>query len=180
MTSPTKRSSKHSSPTKLHKHNPADAKSPSKRRSAGGDTGRMLQQAGTLNKDLSAEIAQLSRHLSAPKESSVPDEGRRKKRTIGRAEAVYLHRSLSASMDYSLDDSFDPWKTHVADKDGDSAIPTPSTQLGYDLPETEAHREQMAKKLGTSFANDTLGKKLESLGTVKDSDGRASRRRAAR
>lgn len=50
----------------------------------------------------------------------------------------------------------------------------PSTQIGYETPEAEAARLQMAKRMGTSYTDDSAGTRLASLGTVRDSSGPAS------
>ena len=44
----------------------------------------------------------------------------------------------------------------------------PSTQLGYETPEAEAHRLQMSKKMGTKLQDDHGMKRVASVGTVKD------------
>ena len=44
----------------------------------------------------------------------------------------------------------------------------PSTQLGYETPEAEAHRLQMSKKMGTKLQDDSGLTRLASVGTVKD------------
>jgi hypothetical protein len=45
----------------------------------------------------------------------------------------------------------------------------PSTQVGYETLEAEAARMQMAKRMGTSYSDESSGTRLASLGTVKDS-----------
>jgi len=50
----------------------------------------------------------------------------------------------------------------------------PSTQVGYETLEAEAARMQMAKRMGTSYSDETSGTRLASLGTVKDSAAPAS------
>lgn len=47
----------------------------------------------------------------------------------------------------------------------------PSTQIGYETIEAEAARQQMAKRMGTSYSDEGAGTRLASLGTVKDSSG---------
>ena len=49
------------------------------------------------------------------------------------------------------------------------ALPLPSTQVGYETPEAEAARMQMAKRMGTSYEDESSGTRLASLGTVRDS-----------
>jgi len=44
----------------------------------------------------------------------------------------------------------------------------PSTQLGYETPEAEQARLQMAKRMGTSFDDEMVGRRVERLGVVKD------------
>lgn len=136
-----------------------------------------LEHSAPDKERLNEELKALSRQLSMPKEASNTDQtnARRRKRGLGRAASAISHRSTSASIEYAVDE-LDPFHD---DTEKPSSVPVlPSTQLGYEVPETEAHRQEMAKKLGTSFASDVVGKKLEGLGTVKDSDGR--RRRPAR
>jgi hypothetical protein len=57
-----------------------------------------------------------------------------------------------------------------------SAVPEnlPSTQIGYETLEAEAARIQMAKRMGTSYEDESQGTRLASLGTVKDSAAPAS------
>lgn len=50
----------------------------------------------------------------------------------------------------------------------------PSTQLGYETPEAEAARQQIAKRMGTSYADEGVGTRLASLGTVRDSSAAAN------
>lgn len=45
----------------------------------------------------------------------------------------------------------------------------PSTQIGYETLEAEAARMQMAKRMGTSYSDESSGTRLASLGTVRDS-----------
>ena len=47
----------------------------------------------------------------------------------------------------------------------------PSTQIGYETPEAEAARRQMAKRMGTNYSDESVGTRLASLGTVRDSAG---------
>lgn len=45
----------------------------------------------------------------------------------------------------------------------------PGTQIGYETLEAEAARMQMAKRMGTSYSDESSGTRLASLGTVRDS-----------
>jgi hypothetical protein len=50
----------------------------------------------------------------------------------------------------------------------------PSTQIGYETLEAEAARMQMAKRMGTSYSDESTGTRMASVGTVRDSAAAAS------
>ena len=95
----------------------------------------------------------------------------RKNRKLGRAPSGISNRSASAQSEH-VSPALPPEISESA-ADGFSvsreAPAPPSTQLGYETPEAEAHRLQMSKKMGTKLQDDSGMKRLASLGTVKDS-----------
>ncbi|QIW95093.1 hypothetical protein AMS68_000611 [Peltaster fructicola] len=139
------------------------------------DRPRQCQENIRSPEELNADIASLSYKLLESRSGPIEgDNLRRKKRTLGRAASAISNRSISKSAEHSMEDRFDLWDEHVAQEEVTAA---PSTQLGYEVPEAEAHRLQMAKRMGTSFADEHGGTKLASIGTVRDLQGRTRSRR---
>lgn len=136
-------------------------------------------QASNPPEDLSADLASLSRQLFTHRDSasSNPAQSRRRDRKLGRAVSGISSRSISASVQTSANAAPELLDGHTAD--GDTGVARdadalrsapPSTQLGYEMPGAEAHRLHMAKKVGTSFGDDSGGKRLASIGTVRDGE----------
>ena len=136
------------------------------------------QQAVKPPEDLSADLASLSRQLlSARRGSPSVDitQARRKNRKLGRALSSLSNRSASASAEMHAKTTSEYQDNQsTVDQAGHLTATTapllPSTQLGYETSEAEAHRLQMAKKMGTSFADDGGGRRVASIGVVKDSE----------
>lgn len=132
-----------------------------------------VQTSHKLREDLAEVIkrqgASSSSHPAAP--------AKRKSRPLGRNLSSISNRSGSIAAAPSIaPDAFE--ENSAADgyayANVAPALP-PSTQLGYDTPEAEAHRQQVSKKMGTSMLEDEgMGKRVASVGTVKDSGSRSA------
>ena len=126
------------------------------------------------HRELTANLAELlSKSLSSRSSSAAGSQPpqKRKNRPLGRALSGISNRSASAQSQTTSP----ALPTEVADSAADgfsfayeSPLP-PSTQLGYETPEAEAHRLQMSKKMGTKLHDDGGMRRVASLGTVKDS-----------
>jgi len=78
--------------------------------------------------------------------------------------AQLLHQDTTASKDTSFSES-------PEDDPASREADLPSTQIGYETLETEAARRQMAKRMGMDYSDESVGTRLASLGTVRDSAG---------
>lgn len=127
--------------------------------------------------NLTNELAEILKRQSASSSSIPAAPAKRKSRPLGRNISSISNRSGSVAAaphipsdiyeENSAADGFDYPKTVPA-------LP-PSTQLGYDTPEAEAHRKQMSEKMGTDMLlDDGVGKRVASVGTVKDSSSRSA------
>jgi len=86
-------------------------------------------------------------------------------RTNEVSTSAQLHHQDTASKDNSFSESPDELTATAGEHD------QPSTQIGYETPEAEAARRQMAKRMGTTYSDESVGTRLASLGTVRDSAG---------
>lgn len=133
-------------------------------------------QASRTHYELTADLAGLLQRTGSSRPHStgpadVPP--RRKDRPLGRALSGTSNRSFSASAPAQsqsllrLDTA-----TDTGDVGGKIAghddLPPPSTQLGYETLETQAHRRHMSKKMGTKLHDESDGRRVPSLGIVKD------------
>lgn len=114
--------------------------------------------------DPAAELATLISHRRHNTSPAEPVQ-RLKSRKLGRAPSGsnLMSRSLSGSTGAPADDGDDG-----EERRGAQQPELPSTQLGYEAPEAEQARAQMAKRMGTSFSDDTVGRRVERVGMVKD------------
>ncbi|KAK3721539.1 protein kinase activating protein dpb11 [Vermiconidia calcicola] len=124
---------------------------------------------------VTAELADLLHTSAASRPSSAAGAQplqRRKNRPLGRAASGISNHSASASAQSERLTPSIPSELTESAADGfdvpREAPAPPSTQLGYETPEAEAHRLQMSKKLGTKLQDDGGMRRLASLGTVKD------------
>lgn len=138
------------------------------------DPGNEQRSFPRPREQLTADLTELlnrqtsTRPRSASNTAAPPQK--RKSRPLGRAPSGISNRSLSASA-----------QSDTLSQNGDVAVDgymaattteplPPSTQLGYETPEAEAHRLQMGKKMGMRFQDEEGGlKRVASVGTVKDS-----------
>ena len=83
--------------------------------------------------------------------------------------AQSLHHQDTASKENSFSESPEdpPAAAAAASREAD----LPSTQIGYETLESEAARRQMAKRMGMEYSDESVGTRLASLGTVRDSAG---------
>ncbi|KAK3701227.1 protein kinase activating protein dpb11 [Vermiconidia calcicola] len=124
---------------------------------------------------VTAELADLLHTSAASRPSSAAGAQplqRRKNRPLGRAASGISNHSASASAQSERLTPSIPSELTESAADGfdvpREAPAPPSTQLGYETPEAEAHRLQMSKELGTKLQDDGGMRRLASLGTVKD------------
>lgn len=119
---------------------------------------------------LTADLTELLNRQTASRPGSasatVPPP-KRKSRPLGRAASGVSNRSLSASapsdhLSQSADAAVDGFAAVAAEP------APPSTQLGYETPEAEAHRLQMSKKMGMKIQEEGGLRRVASVGTVKD------------
>ena len=123
---------------------------------------------------LTADLADLLNTSVASRPGSAAGPGppqKRKARPLGRAPSGISNRSASVQSERQSPALPSDIVDSAADGFGTSreAPMPPSTQLGYETPEAEAHRQQMSKKMGTKLQDDSGLRRLASLGTVKDS-----------
>lgn len=126
---------------------------------------------------LAEELNDILKRRTASSSSNPTAPPKRKSRPLGRNPSSISSRSGSVAAAPSIPaDVFE--ENSAADGfDYSSTVPAlpPSTQLGYDTPEAEAHREQMSKKMGSAIPRDEgVGKRVASVGTVKDSTARSA------
>lgn len=141
-----------------------------------GETKQKLQEE--LTSDLAHILAQ--QVATRPTAKSLEPQ-KRKHRPLGRNLSSISNHSGSTSASPKIPSEM-PETSSVGDgfdgPRGVSPLPSlpPSTQLGYDTPEAEAHRRKLSKQMGTSFHEDgQLGRRAASVSTVKDSADIASR-----
>ena len=123
-----------------------------------------------------ASIMERQQRRTASSEHHTPAQ-RLKHRKLGRAASgsslASRTNSGSATANQELrhgEKSFsDSSESHAAGQED-----LPSTQIGYETLEAEAARMQMAKRMGTSYSDESSGTRLASLGTVRDSAAPAS------
>lgn len=123
------------------------------------------------HEQLTADLTELLNRQTAsrPGSASAPlPPHKRKSRPLGRAPSGISNRSLSASaqsdsLSQNADAAVDGFTAAVAEP------APPSTQLGYETADAEAHRLQMSKKMGTALQDEGGLKRVASVGTVKDS-----------
>ena len=97
---------------------------------------------------------------------------RRKDRKLGRAPSGSGATSFTRPIGFEVADSVDT--ASPLTEDGSMTMPylhqapQPSQQLSYDAPGAEEHRRLMSKKMGMKFNDEGAGRRVESLGMVKD------------
>ncbi|KAF2161377.1 hypothetical protein M409DRAFT_59091 [Zasmidium cellare ATCC 36951] len=133
--------------------------------------------------ELTSDLANILARQVATRPSSLeqqPLQQKRKHRPLGRnLSTISSNHSGSAASASPRVEAEVPEMGSVGDGFGaerEGAMLPPSTQLGYDTPEAEAHRRKLSKQMGTSFHEDgQLDRRIESVKTVKDSADIASR-----
>lgn len=133
---------------------------------------------------LKADLVDLLQRQTASRPGSaagISCPHRRKTRPLGRAVSGVSNHSLSASAQSGdHDDAVDGFSRVVSEP------APPSTQLGYETADAEAHRLQMSKKLGLKGGDQGGGlTRVASVGIAKDScdvgpGGRSRGRRGVR
>lgn len=128
----------------------------------------MPEDAGLARprEQLTADLAELLSRQTASRPGSASEtvpSHKRKSRPLGRAPSGISNRSLSASahsdtLPQNPDAAVDGFTAAVAEP------AAPSTQLGYETADTEAHR----LKMGKAFQEESGLKRIASVGTVKD------------
>jgi DNA replication regulator DPB11 len=128
-----------------------------------------------------ADLASLMEKQHQRRPSSEHDKNpaqRLKHRKLGRAisgsslgnrtnDAQLAHQDIVGSKEDSFSDAPEDFSAPAASRETD----LPSTQIGYETLETEAARKNMAKRMGKEYSDESVGTRLASLGTVRDSAG---------
>lgn len=109
----------------------------------------------------SASIKQLEQSAAWPSR-------KRKERKLGRAISFTSNPSAPASFLQSK--STETTDSTVSGSPMVSEEPMPSQQLGYETAEARDHRARMSKWMGTVLTDEGIGKRVESIGVVKDVD----------
>lgn len=137
------------------------------------------QPHGRPDEDLNKDIASLFAHHKSSRPNTASSEAppKRKNRPLGRAVSSISNRSNHSSFASAQDTAGVPDTSeldHNSIADGfhatKEAPAPPSTQLGYETPEAEAHRLAVSKRLGTVFTDELIGKRIASMGVVKDAE----------
>lgn len=126
---------------------------------------------------LQEDIAEVLKRQNASSNSNSTAPVKRKSRPLGRNISSISNRSGSMTAVPSIPADVFEENSAADGYDYSNVVPVqpPSTQLGYDTPEAEAHRQQMSKKMGTAVLEDEgVGRRVASVGTVKDSTSRAA------
>jgi DNA replication regulator DPB11 len=131
-----------------------------------------------------ADLASLMEKQHQRRPSSEHDKNpaqRLKHRKLGRAisgsslgnranDAQQLHRhDTNGSKENSFSESPEDPSAAAAAAAASHEADLPSTQIGYETLETEAARKSMAKLMGKEYSDESVGTRLASLGTVRDS-----------
>ncbi|EMC98086.1 hypothetical protein BAUCODRAFT_412588 [Baudoinia panamericana UAMH 10762] len=180
--------------TEDHDNHPKTAKLPNLVPAAAPETASMpVSPPRSPLKSLSRDVQSLDQHhqdrltselaamverqhsASRPDSASAEAPLKRKNRPLGRSLSGIGHRAVSASAqsDHSTSsrlnaepsDSIADGYDNLAREDA----PPVGTQLGYETPDTEAHRSLMEKRMKVNLRDDSVGKRAASIGTVKDS-----------
>ena len=139
----------------------------------------LSQPHGRADEDLNKDIASLLAHHKSSRPNTASSEAppKRKNRPLGRAVSSISNRSNHSSLASAQDTAGVPDTSeldHNSIADGfhttKEAPAPPSTQLGYETPEAEAHRLAMGKRMGTVFTDELSGKRIASMGVVKDAE----------
>ena len=121
--------------------------------------------------DLTSNLASILKRKDSNNLGSSGEPQKRKRRPLGRNLSGISSRSASASGSSAQP----PELSESMAADGFVFSKTapelpPSTQLGYETPEVEAHRLEMSKKMGTTLLPDEMsGRRISNKATVKDS-----------
>lgn len=146
---------------------PVSPRSPSKENDA---------PSGPPTHKLKEDLAEILKRQNSSSFSNSTAPTKRKSRPLGRNLSSISSRSGSVAAAPPVPEDVFEANSMADGFDYSKAVPTvpPSTQLGYDTPEAEAHRKQMSKKMGTTMLQDEgVGKRVASVGTVKDSSSRS-------
>jgi DNA replication regulator DPB11 len=130
-----------------------------------------------LQKELTANLAELIERHSASRAPTAEPPPRRKHRPLGRNLSGTSNRSTSASAGCEEPASVHPSQLAESEANGfrlaiGNAEP-PSTQLHYEAPEAEAVRAQLSKRLGAAIDDEQSLRRVPGLEMVKDSGGMA-------
>ncbi|KAK3070311.1 protein kinase activating protein dpb11 [Teratosphaeriaceae sp. CCFEE 6253] len=139
----------------------------------------VAQPPAQLRQDFSADIAALLHHRTSSRSDAVGSEPapvKRKNRPLGRsASGIGNHRPVSGSAQSDHAGSSD--ETHSGDAaDGFTtfareARAPPSTQLGYETAEATEAKAMMEREMKVSLRDEGDGKRVASVGVVRDSFG---------
>ena len=123
--------------------------------------------------DFRADLAALiHRPPSARPANATPDiPQKRKSRKLGRSTSSMANRTFSGSAQSGsslLREETDPEDHSSTSFATETELP-PGTQLGYETADAEAHRLMMEKRMKVSLQDSGSGKRVASVGMIKDS-----------
>ncbi|KAK3680277.1 protein kinase activating protein dpb11 [Recurvomyces mirabilis] len=126
------------------------------------------------HEDLRADLAALiHRPPSARPTSAVSDvPQKRKSRKLGRSTSSMANRTFSGSAQSAsslLREETNPSGEHPPTSLATEVQLPPGTQLGYETADAEAHRVMMERKMKVSLQDSSSGKRVASVGMIKDS-----------
>lgn len=131
-----------------------------------------------LQEELTANLASLLQQQIASRPDSAGSSDlplqKRKNRPLGRSLSGINNRSASASMHSDIGSGSPALPSEVPESDESQFVATetvlpPSTQLGYETADAEAHRSLMEKRMKVKLLDEGGGRRVASVGTVKDS-----------
>lgn len=130
--------------------------------------------------ELTADLASLverQQRRTADSEHHTPAQ-RLKHRKLGRAASGSSLANRTNSGSNTINQDIRHGDTSFSESPESMSAPQqenlPGTQIGYETLEAEDARLQMAKRMGTSYSDESSGTRLASLGTVRDSAGPAA------
>ena len=126
-----------------------------------------------LTRTMSEIIAR--RQTASHSSNDIMHPRRRKDRKLGRAPsgsngAIAFTRPTGLEIADSVDTASPMTEDGTMAGSSLHQAPMPSQQLSYDAPGAEEHRRLMSKKMGMKFVEENTGRRVESLGLVKDAE----------
>ncbi|KAK4553854.1 protein kinase activating protein dpb11 [Recurvomyces mirabilis] len=126
------------------------------------------------HEDLRADLAALIHRPPSARPASVASDipQKRKSRKLGRSTSSMANRTFTGSAQSAsslLREETDPSGEHPPTSLATEAELPLGTQLGYETADAEAHRVMMERKMKVSLQDSSSGKRVASVGMIKDS-----------